>query len=130
LWIGSRQARAQGDLLGKPTPKEETMPSKGIALAGLLTIAATGRAAEPVAASSRLERRAAERGPIRKQLEAALATPVVEIAAEARDASLVAARRAASQASSDSIPVFVWVLIGLASLFVLMWEFGQGWSKM
>jgi hypothetical protein len=107
------------------------MPRKGIALAlaGLLTIASTGRAEGPVPSSSRLEQRAAERGPIRRQVEAALATPVAEIAAQALDASLEVADQTTSQGSSGSIPWFVWVLIGLASLYALMLKAGRAWSK-
>ena len=101
-----------------------------LALAGLVAAAVPLRADEPAWPTGRLERRAAERGPIRSQLEAALAVPVAEVTAQA----VAAARRQAagpssSQGRSSGVPGFVWVLIGLASLLALWAEWARGWSK-
>lgn len=107
------------------------MPSKGLALtlSGLLAAAAPAHADEPAFAAPRLERRAAERGPIRRHLEAALATPAVEIAAQALDASREDARQALSPASSSSLSWRVGTLLVLASLVAIWMAWARGWRE-
>jgi hypothetical protein len=108
------------------------MPSKGLALAlaGLMTAAAPAQADEPVWPTERLERRAAERGPIRSRLEDALAVPARELTAHAVEAARAeAAGQSSSQGRSSSVRPLVWVLIGLASLFALCWKFASDFSK-
>jgi hypothetical protein len=79
----------------------------------------------------RLERRAAERGPIRSRLEAALAVPVGEVTAH----GVAAGRREAAgpsspQGRSSSVPGFVWVLIVVGCFLALWSKWAEGWSKM
>ena len=106
------------------------MPSKGLpaALASLLTIAGTSRADEPSSVAS-LEQRAAERGPIRKQLEAARAALVVEASPRPSLAREPARRAASRQGSSGSMPFGAWALVTLAVLVVAyLWWAGQ-WAQ-
>lgn len=100
------------------------MPNKrlALALAGLVTVTPCGWAEESEPAGPRLERRAAERGPIRQQLEAALAVPASAITAQAVEEARRAARGASSTATGTRTHPLIWVLIGLACLFAL-------WSK-
>jgi hypothetical protein len=80
------------------------MPNRTLALALVgLTVAPCARAEDVKWPSSNLEQRAAERGPIRTQVEAALAAP--------------------------AIPWGVWVLVGLLSLYAMLLEWGRGWSN-
>jgi hypothetical protein len=89
LPFAARHPRDPSDLLGRPDPQEVTMPNAGLALILALasTPAAPGQANELTLAHPRLEQRIAERGPIRLQLEAALSTSAMEIAAHALDGS-------------------------------------------
>lgn len=100
-----------------------------LALAGLMAAAVPLRADEPAWPTGRLEQRAAERGPIRSQLEAALAVPVAEVTAQAAAARREAAGPSSSQGRSSGVPGLVWVLIGLASLLALWAEWARAWSK-
>ena len=106
------------------------MPNRtlALALAGLM-VAARVEAEEPKWPSAGLEQRAAERGPIRTHLEAALAAPAIEVTARVVD---VEDARAAAQGPPSSPPPRsrihwgVWVVLGLASLFVAFLEWAQG----
>lgn len=107
------------------------MSSKALALAlAGLTAAAPLRAEDPVWPTSRLERRAAERGPIRSQLEAALGPPTRELTAQAVEAGRrESARLSSSHGGSSFVRPLVWVLIGLACVYALLVEWGQAWSR-
>jgi hypothetical protein len=100
-----------------------------MALAGLMMIGPCGQAGESESARSRLERRAAERGPIRKQIEAALAVPASVITAEAVEGARREARRSSSSSTRSSVRPLVWVLIGLVCLYAMWHEWASGWSK-
>jgi hypothetical protein len=107
------------------------MPNRTLALALVgLTVAPCARAEDVKWPSSNLEQRAAERGPIRTQVEAALAAPAIEVTAEVVDE---ARRQALGQSSSppkrSRIPWGVWVLVGLLSLYAMLLEWGRGWSN-
>jgi hypothetical protein len=108
------------------------MPSKGVALtlAGLMAATAPAHADEPAWPTGRLERRAAEHGPIRSGLEDALAVPAGELTAHAVAVGRAAAAgQSSSQVRSGSIRPLVWVLIGLACLYALWREYARAWSK-
>ena len=108
------------------------MPSKGLALAlaGLMTAAAPAHADEPVWPTGRLEQVAAERGPIRSRLEDALGVPAGELTAQAVEAAQAeAAGESSTHGRSSSVRPLVWVLIGLACLFAVMFEGAREWSK-
>ena len=99
-----------------------------LALAGLM-VAARGQAEDSKWPSASLEQRAAERGPIRAQLEAARAAPAIEVTAQAVEVEQT--RSAALGPPStppprSRIPWGVWVVLGLASLFVAFLEWAQG----
>jgi hypothetical protein len=89
------------------------MPNAGLALLVALAIWPSVPDDAPLAAT-RLERRMAERGPIRARLETARA----DIAVDALEASLVQERRAASQAPASSS--WAWAVAAVFALvFVL-----------
>jgi hypothetical protein len=103
-----------------------------LALAGLM-VAARGQAEHSKWPSASLEQRAAERGPIRTQLEAALAVPAIEITArvvEVEEARAAALGPPSSPPPRSRIPWGVWVLVGLLSLYAALLEWGRGWSNM
>ena len=105
------------------------MPNRtlALALAGLMA-APCGQAEESKWPSPRLEQRAAERGPIRTQVEAALSAHASVLTVQEAEA----ARRPGppSPPTGFRIPVIAWILIGLGSLLVAWHEWAQGWSKM
>jgi hypothetical protein len=100
-----------------------------LALAGLMMVAPCGQAEEPGWPDPRLQRRADERGPIRTQIEAALAVPAKAITAQAVEAARREARGQSSSSKGSSIPGWAWALIVPASLFALWHEWAKGWSK-
>jgi hypothetical protein len=107
------------------------MPTKPVALAlASLMLIAPGARADESAARSRLEQRTAERGPIRQQLEAALAVPATAIAAEVAEDARGQARRASGAWNAPRIHPLVWVAIGLACVYAALREWGRGWSNL
>lgn len=107
------------------------MPNRTLALALVgLTMAPCAQAQESKWPSAQLEQRAAERGPIRAQLEAALAVPAIEVTAQVVEET---GRQAVAPSPSASkpwrIPWGVWVAVGLLSLYAMFVEWGRGWSK-
>lgn len=99
-----------------------------LALAGLTAIAPCSRADEG-SARARLERRAAERGPIRQRVEAALTVPATVIAAEAVEAARGQASRRSATSTGPRIHPAVWVLIGLACVLAALYQYGRAWSQ-
>jgi len=101
-----------------------------LSLAGLMVVPCA-QAEESKWPSSSLEQRAAERGPIRMQVEAALTVSAGAITAQEADEARRQARGSSSSSSTRSrIPWGVWVLVGLLSLCALLAEWGRGWSNM
>lgn len=96
-------------------------------LLAALTLTPRVRADEPEWPNPRLEQRAAERGPIRTQMEAALSAEArVVTEAEAREARRLGPP---SARGGGHIPWYVWVGVGLLSLFVMWQELARGWSN-
>lgn len=106
------------------------MSHRSLALAlAVLMMAPCGQAEEPAWPSSRLKQRAGERGPIRTQIEAALAAPAGVVTAQAVEAARREARKTGPGSSGSSIPGWVWALIVVGGILALLHEYGKAWSK-
>jgi hypothetical protein len=107
------------------------MSNAGLVLILALAAEPSGHHAEAtVLPGARLHQRAAERGPVRIRLEAALAATASDLAVQAVDAARTEAAAAPSTSTpSPHVPALVWLLVGLASVFVLLYEWGRAWSK-